>query len=66
LKGNILSFPQNREEAIKLIKTLPITLETLFVLVAIHFGRTKLPPSNIIKSCKLLYVCRSAIHLWLA
>jgi hypothetical protein len=29
LKGNIISFSQNPEEPIKLIKTLPISLETL-------------------------------------
>ena len=65
LKGNIISFSQNPEEAIKLIKKLPISLETLSDAVAVHFVGTKHPPSNIIKSYKLLYVCRFVVLLWL-
>jgi hypothetical protein len=65
LKRNIISFSQNPEEAIKLIKTLPISLETLSDAVAVHFVGTKHPPSNIIKSCKLLYIRRSIVLLWL-
>jgi hypothetical protein len=65
LKGNIISFSQNPKESIKLIKTLPISLETLSDVVVVHFVGSKHPPSNIIKSCKLLYVCKSIVFLWL-
>ena len=41
LKGNIIYFSQNPEEAIKLIKTSPISLKTLSDVVVVHFVGTK-------------------------
>jgi len=37
LKGNIVSFAQDLESAIKLLDTLPLSLESLSIIITIHF-----------------------------
>ncbi|HYP43548.1 MAG TPA: DUF6570 domain-containing protein, partial [Candidatus Nitrosocosmicus sp.] len=64
LKGNIVSFAQNPETTLQLINTLPISLDALCDLVAVHFIGDKHRPVNIITSCKLLYVRRTVVHTW--
>jgi hypothetical protein len=66
LKINVVSFAQNPRLALKLINKLPVTLDTLFDIVAVHFVGDKHPSPNIIKSYKLLYVRRFAVQMWLS
>jgi hypothetical protein len=65
LKGKKISFAQNLESAIKLLSTLPSSLKTLINTIAVHFVGSSHPLIDLIKSCKLLYVCKFAITIWL-
>jgi hypothetical protein len=65
LKRNIVNFAQNPKSVIELLNILPSSLETLTNTIAIHFVGSSHPPIELVKSCKLLYVCRYAITIWL-
>jgi len=65
LKGNIVNFAQNLESAIELLNTLPSSLETLTNIIAVHFVGSSHPPIKLVKSCKLLYVRKYDITMWL-
>jgi hypothetical protein len=54
LKGNVVSFAQDLESAIKLLDIL--SLESLSDIVVVHFVGSSHPPIESIKMCKLLYV----------
>jgi hypothetical protein len=56
LKGNVISFSQDLESDVKLLDILPLSLESLFDIVAIHFVGNTHPPIKFVKMCKLLYV----------
>jgi hypothetical protein len=45
LKGNIVSFAQNVESAIKILDTLSSSLESLTNIIAIHFVLSSHPPT---------------------
>jgi len=64
LKGNIVSFAQNLESAIKLLNTLPLSLESLNDTIVVHFVKSSHPPIELVKSCKLLYVHKTIIIIW--
>jgi hypothetical protein len=65
LKGNIVNFAQNPKSAIELLNILPSSLETLTNTIAVHFVESSHPPIELVKSCKLLYVRKYAITIWL-
>ncbi len=59
-KGN---FAQDPEKAVKLLDTLPMSLESLSDPLAIHFVGSSHPPIDLIKSCKLLYVRKYVVTI---
>jgi hypothetical protein len=44
LKGNVVSFSQDPESVIKLLDILPLSLESLFDIVVVHFIGSSHPP----------------------
>jgi hypothetical protein len=65
LKGNVVSFAQDLECAVKLLKTLPSSLESLFVTIVVNFVESSHPLVKLVKSYKLLYVCKFVVTIWL-
>jgi hypothetical protein len=47
------------------LNILPSPLESLNDTIVVHFVESSHPPIELVKSCKLLYVCKSAITIWL-
>jgi hypothetical protein len=65
LKSNVVIFAQDLECAIEILNELPLSLESLFDFIAVHFvGNTHLS-MEIIKNCKFLYVKKCVITIWL-
>jgi hypothetical protein len=64
LKGNVISFSQNPESAIKLLDILLLSLESLFDIVVVHFIGSSHPPIKFVKMCKFLYIQKFAISTW--
>ncbi len=65
LKGNVVIFAQDLECAIEILIELPLSLESLFDFIVVHFvGNTHLP-MEIIKNYKFLYVRKCVITIWL-
>ncbi len=64
-KGNVLSFAQDPEHAIKLLGELQLSLKPLSHFVAVHFVGITHPPIDVYKSCKFLYECKYVVTLWL-
>ncbi len=54
----MVSFAHNLESAIELLNTMPSSLETLINIIIVHFVGSSHPPIDLVKSCKLLYVCK--------
>jgi hypothetical protein len=65
LKRNIISFARDPKSAMKLLNTLLSSLESLNDTIAMHFVESSHPPIELVNSCKLLYVCKIAIIIWL-
>ncbi len=65
LEGNVVSFSQDPENAIKFLDILPLSLEWLSDIDAIRFIGNTHPPIEFVKMCKLLYVWIFAIFTWL-
>jgi hypothetical protein len=64
LKSNVLSFTQDLEHVIELLGELPLSLESLFNFVAVHFVGITHPPIEVNTSCKFLYICKYVVTLW--
>jgi hypothetical protein len=61
LEGNVVNFAHER--AVKLLNMLPMSLESLFDTIATHFVGSSHPPVELVKSCKLLYVCKYVVTI---
>jgi len=64
-KEHIVSFAQNPKSVIKLLNTLSSSLESLINIIVINFVGSLHPPIELVKNCKLLYVCKYVIIIWL-
>jgi hypothetical protein len=64
-KRNVVSFAQDLESAIKLLDTLPSSLESLSDTIVLHFVGSSHPFVELVKSCKLLYVHKYVVTIWL-
>jgi hypothetical protein len=49
LKNNVVSFAQDPKHAIEMLNELPLSLESLFDFVIVHFVGNTHPPTEIIK-----------------
>jgi hypothetical protein len=49
----------------KFLNILSSSLESLNETIIVHFVESSHPPIELVKSCKLLYVCKLAITIWL-
>jgi hypothetical protein len=65
LKGNVVNFSQDPKNVVKLLDILPLSLESLSDIDAIHFVGNTHPPIEFVKMCKLLYGSKFAIFTWL-
>jgi hypothetical protein len=65
LKKNVVSFAQDHESAVKLLDTLPSSLESLSNTIVVHFVGSSHPLVELVKSCKLLYVHKYVVTIWL-
>jgi len=65
LKGNVVSFAKDPESAIKLLDTLPLSLKSLFDIIAVHIVESSHPLIELVQSCKLLYVHKFVVTIWL-
>jgi hypothetical protein len=54
LKINVVSFAQDLEHAMEILNELPLSLESLFDFITIHFVGNTHPPMEIVKSCEIL------------
>jgi hypothetical protein len=61
LKGNVVNFAQDFKRAVKLLDTLPMSLKSLSDTIAIHFVGSSHPLVELVKSCKLSYVCKYVV-----
>jgi hypothetical protein len=64
-ENNVVSFAQDPEHAIEILNELPLSLESLFDFITVHFVGNTHPPMEIIKSCKFLYMEKVVITIWL-
>jgi hypothetical protein len=62
LKGNVVYFAQDLS-AVKLLYTLPSSLESLSNTIVAHILGNSHPPIKLIKNCKLLYVCKFVVTI---
>jgi hypothetical protein len=65
IKWNVVSFPQDPKNVVKFLNILPLSLESLSDIDAIHFVSNTHPPIEFVKMCKLLYGSKFAIFTWL-
>jgi hypothetical protein len=65
LEGNVVSFAQDHKPAIEILNESPLSLESLFGFITIHFIVNTHHPIEIINSCKFLYVRKFVITIWL-
>jgi hypothetical protein len=65
LKGNIISCAQDLESAIKVLDTLPLSLKSLSDTIVVHFVGSSHPLIELVKSCKLIYVHKFVVTIWL-
>jgi len=65
LKGNVVSFRQDPKSVVKLLDTLPSPLESLSNTIVVNLLEVHTHPIELVKSCKLLYVCKYVVTIWL-
>ncbi len=65
LSRNVVSFAQDPKSVIKLLYTFTLSLESLFDTIVVHFVGSSHSSIELIKNCKLLYVQKYIVTIWL-
>jgi hypothetical protein len=64
-KRNVVNFAQDFKSAVKLLNTLPSSLKSLSDIIIVHFVGSSHPLVELVKSCKLLYIRKYVVTIWL-